>query len=270
MTRKTWAAIAVFIAAIMALAGFAGLGDNYDTRQPIYALVGHFVPKDQHDRAEAYVAAMQRQDLATLKAMSDPAVLNADFYASVPKIAAYLPAVRPVSTGAIQYNVTAASDGRRTAVLTINHVYPNGGVVFTTVVFNLVNNRIEGFQFRSLSPADVQALRFDPLHANAAQAGLLAAALVLIAFTLVTLYRCLSLPGIRFKWLWFIFITAGVCSFRFNWMTQAYVFTPIYIQWGAGGVYQALFEPATVYLSVPLGAILFWATGKGKAPVKAG
>ncbi len=269
MTRKTWAGIAVLIVAVLQLAGFAGGSDYYDTRHPIYAFVGLFVPKDQHDRAEAYTAATQRQDLATLNAMTDPSVLNADFYASIPKIAAYFPKARPVSTGALQYSVTATSDGRRTATLVTNHVYPNGGVVFTTVVFNLVNNKIEGFQFRSLAPADVKALRFRPFEAGATQGAILGAALLIIAFGLFTLYRCLATPGARFKWLWFIAITAGVCSLRFNWLSQLVVFTPLDVHWGPAGIYQSIFEPATLYINAPLGAFAWWLFGKRKASAQA-
>jgi len=265
MTRKIWATVAVIIAAVLALAGFAGMGDYYDTRHPIYAFVGHFVPKDQHDRAEAYAAAMQRQDLTTLKAMSEPAMMSPDFYAAVPRIAAYIPAGRPISTGPIEYSVTANTNGQRTAVLMINHVYPNGGVVFTTTVFNQLDGKVVGFNVRALTPADVKSVRFNPLAANPTQAAVLIVALLLIAFTLATLYRCLSLPGVRFKWLWFIFITAGIGSLRFNWMTQTVDFSLLDIHWGAGGVYQQLFMPATIYLNAPVGAVVFWLFGRRTA-----
>jgi len=268
MTRKTWAGIAVLIVAILQLAGFFGTSDYYDTRHPIYAFVGQFVPKDRRDRAEAYTTAMQRQDVATLNAMTDPSVLNADFYASVPKIAQYFPAAKPVSEGALQYSVTSSTDGRSTATLVTNHVYPNGGVVFTTVYFNQVNGKIQGFQLRSLAPADLKALRFRPLEANGTQAAFLGAVLAVIAFGLITLYRCLATPGVRLKWLWFIFITAGICSLRFNWLTQLIGFAPIQVQWGPAGIYQGLLEPATLYINAPVGAIAWWlARARKAAPV---
>jgi hypothetical protein len=265
MTRKTWAGIAVLIVAVLQLAGFFGGGDYYDTRHPMYAFVAQFVPKDQQARAEAYTAAMQRQDVATLNAMTDPSVLNADFYASVPKIAQYFPAGNPVSEGALQYSVTSSSDGRSAATLVTNHVYANGGVVFTTVYFNKVNGKIQGFQLRSLAPADLKALRFRPLEANITQGAVLGVVLAVIAFGLITLYRCLATPGVRFKWLWFIFITAGIFSLRFNWLTQLVGFAPIQIQWGPAGIYQGLFEPATLYINAPVGAMAWWLFGARRA-----
>jgi hypothetical protein len=211
---------------------------------------------------------MQTQDLPTLKAMSDPALLNDNFYQAVPKLGVYFPAGQPTATGALQYSLTAYSDGRRISVLVINHTYANGSVTLTTTTFNEVNGKVQGFYVRLLTAADLKALRFDPFTANGTQAIMLILALAIIGFTIFTLYRCLSTPGIRWKWLWFIFITAGVCSLRFNWTTQMVQFVPFDIHWGAAGLFQLLLQPATIYLNAPVGALVFWLSGQSRVKVK--
>lgn len=265
MTRRIWAGITCFIVLGLALAGFTGVTDYYDPHDAMYALVGHFVPKARYDAAEAYTHAIQRQDLPTINAMSDPSILDANFYKVNETLRVYIPAASPVSTGAIQYNVTAYSDGRRVSTLVINHIYPNGGAMLTTTRFNEVNGKVEGIIVQTITAADLQKVRFDPLAANSTQMGLLVLALVMIGFTTFTLYHCLSAPKLRFKWLWFIFITAGIGSLRVNWLTLATQVAPIDIHWGAAGIYQLLFNPATIYFNVPLGAIVFWLIGRSRA-----
>ncbi len=264
MTRPIWSAIACFIVLVLALLGFWQT-DTYDTHDPIYAFVGHFVPKARYDEAEAYTRAVQSQDMAKLNAMTDPPILNDTFYKVIPTLKAYFPAGTPSSTRALQYNVTTYSDGRRYSTLIVNHVYADGSIAMVTTTFNEVNGKVEGINIHKLTAADLKSIRFNPLAANTTQAGLLAIALAIIAFTTFTLYHCLATPKMRFKWLWFVFITAGIAGLRVNWMTQVVQFVPIDIHWGAAGIYQLIFQPATLYFNAPIGAIAFWLAGRSRA-----
>jgi hypothetical protein len=265
MTRRIWAAIACFIVLGLSLAGFTGVGDEYDTHAPVYAYVEHVVPKARYDQAEAYTRAVQRDDVPVLDAMSDPSILNKNFYTVIPTLAKYYPAGAPRSAGPLQYGVTAYTDGRRFSFVVINHVYADGSAMLATTTFNEANGKVIGFNIHLMTPADLKSIRFDPLAANGTQAAFLAMALAIIAFTTFTLYRCLATPKLRWKWLWFLFITAGIASLRFNWMTQVVQAVPIDIHWGAAGIYQLIFEPATLYLNLPIGALVFWLTARSRA-----
>lgn len=269
MTRQTWSAIACFIVLVLALAGFTGIGNQYDLHGPVAGFVAKITPKADFDEAEAYAHAVQRNDLPALQGLSDPAILNDTFYQAIPKLGVFFPAGTPTAVGPLNYSVSkAVSTGgnRSMATLVIEHTYADGSVCLTTTTINKLNGKVFAFYVHRLSAQDLKAMTFNPLAANGAQPVFLIVALALIAFTTFTLYRCLATPKLRWKWAWFLFITAGICAVRLVCgPVQAFQFVPIDIHWGAGGILQMPFSPTVLYVSAPVGALAFWLSGQWRA-----
>ncbi len=264
MSRQVWAAIACLVVIALGVGGIAFNGDIYDTRSPIYGLVKRITPQDDYQRAEDYARMMRAQDLDGLKRES-VLPLAPNFSSLVTQVADTYPPTEPIASAPIRYSLAASSDGRRSATVVINHRYADGSAIFTTTVLDKTTNKVQMFTLSKYSAANIAALRLDPLNANGTQDFTLFAASIVFMFTLVTLYACLAAKGVKWKWLWFFFITAGVTGLRFNWMTQALSFALIDIRWGAAGYFQNLFEPAYIYINFPVGALLFWLTrGKPK------
>ena len=257
MKKPVMPAIISLVALVLILSGFIWSGDMYSVDAPIYAFVGHFTSKAEYDRAEAYSAAVQKQDMSTLTKLSDPALMTDDFKAIVPQIAGYYPQQSPKSAGVLQYTVAVATGMPRTATLVINHEY-NDGVLLTTTSIDQTTGKVRGFYIHRLTNKDLEKIRFNPLQANSTQLLVLTIALANILFTVFTLYRCLSTKGVKLKWLWFVFITAGIAGIQFNWLTHAFGFALIDIRWGAAGITQGLFEPAVIYINLPIGAVVYW------------
>jgi hypothetical protein len=59
------------------------------------------------------------------------------------------------------------------------------------------------------------------------------------------------------KWLWLIFIVVGIGKLFVNWTTGQVFFTPLAIQLPPAGANAQLYGPWLVYVSIPLGAIIF-------------
>ena len=57
---------------------------------------------------------------------------------------------------------------------------------------------------------------------------------------------------------------------QFNWATQAVNFVLLDIRWGAAGYFQNLYQAATIYINVPLAALVYWLTRRRKRSAKAG
>lgn len=270
MTRKIWAAIICLLVLALSVGGFAFNGGNiYDTHSTMAAFMGRIAPKADIDRAEAYGQLMRRQDLDGLRKVTHPDILNADFYKAVPEIAAYYPKEEPASVAISQYSRSMATGGVNTSTIVILHKYADGSVVLTTTITDVTTAKVKLFNLHALTVADLKSIEFNPLQANATQATMLAIACAVFIFTLAAAYVCLTTPGVKLKWLWFIFIMAGIGSLRFNWMTQVLSVVPVDIHWGAAGYWQILFGPAVLYINFPLGAVIYWLTRRKIKPAVA-
>lgn len=259
MKRKVWAAIICLLVLVVSVGGLAFNGGNvYDTHTPMAALMERIAPKADIDRAEIYGQLMRRQDIDGLRKVTRPDILNADFYKAVPEIAAYYPQSDMVSVAVNQYSRSVATGGVNTSTIVILHKYADGSVVLTTTVTDITAAKVQAFNIQKMTAADLKSIEFNPLRANLTQATMLAIACAIFSFTLVTAYACLSAPGVKLKWLWFIFIMAGVGSLRFNWMNQVLNVVPVDIHWGAAGYWQVLLGPAILYINFPLGAVIYW------------
>lgn len=93
---------------------------------------------------------------------------------------------------------------------------------------------------------------------------LLLLAVAIPAFSLLTAIAVVR-SGRRRKWLWLVFVVVGVGKVGAQWVVGGQIlFQPIAIQFlGAGAFKQPIYEPWVLWVSLPLGAVLFWLT-KGK------
>jgi len=270
MTRKIWAAIVCLLVLALSIGGFAfNGGDVYDTHSPMAAFMKRVAPKADIDRAEAYGELMRHQDLNGLQKASRPDILTADFYKAVPEIAAYYPQSDMVSMAPNQYSRSVATGGVNTSTIVILHKYADGSVVLTTTTTDIATAKVQAFNIQKMTAAELKSTEFNPLQANVTQAVVLAIACAVFVFTLVTAYACLSTPGVKLKWLWFIFIMAGTGSLRFNWMTQVLNVVPVDIHWGAAGYWQVLLGPPILYINFPLGALIYWLIHRKFKPASA-
>lgn len=91
----------------------------------------------------------------------------------------------------------------------------------------------------------------------------LALAVFVPLFILVTTYFCIRTPMAKRKWLWIIFILLGVCAIRVNWTTGQFAIQLISVHLlGAGAGAASPYAPWIISASIPLGAILFWINRK--------
>jgi hypothetical protein len=260
MKREAWAKLVCLLVLMISVAGFAFNGDPYNTHSWIYAFVARVAPKDEVAQAKAYQDLIRRGDISGLRQATRPDVLNDAFYGAVAKVAALYPKAQPISIAPVQYSHTVATGGVNVSIVVLTSDYADGGVALSTIYIDHVGGKVQGFNVTVYSAADRRKLSFDPLNVSTTQAAFLVLATLVFLFTLVTAYKCLAAPKLKLKWLWFIFIMAGVVSLRLNWLTQTISIAPLDIRWGAAGYWQLLLEPVTIYINFPLGAVVYWIT----------
>lgn len=88
---------------------------------------------------------------------------------------------------------------------------------------------------------------------------ILALALAVPLFIIITLIVCVRTPIPRRKWLWVIFILGGIGSVSINWTTGASEFNLFqYLVLGGSATASSEYAPWVITAGFPLGALIFW------------
>jgi hypothetical protein len=91
------------------------------------------------------------------------------------------------------------------------------------------------------------------------QYGVLIAAILALALTLVALISCIRERGLRKKWLWVLFILFGVLQLSVDWSSGAWQFRPLFfLLFSASAVFQP-YGSWVVSVAVPMGALFYMA-----------
>lgn len=147
-------------------------------------------------------------------------------------------------------------DDRPTRFIELTY-FDGPDVVLTRTQFAWDKAAIIDHQVRNLTAADLKAAQFDLKGRTAQHYIFLGIAAVLCGFSLWQLYRCLSVRGIAFGWLWALAILTGVAKVSFNWATGVSQFLPLSFQWPPVALSVTPLDGAILSLSLPVGAIVY-------------
>ncbi len=85
-------------------------------------------------------------------------------------------------------------------------------------------------------------------------------AFAFLGLSILALALCIRTPMARRKWLWIVFIVAGLGKFTINWTTGETALAPISIQALGTGMFRgSSYAPWLLSVSFPLGAFVFLA-----------
>ena len=125
--------------------------------------------------------------------------------------------------------------------------------------------RLTGFRVRPapLDLLDANTFRFG--GKSALQYCVLAVAVAVPSFMLGTALACIR-SARRMKWLWLPLILIGVGRIGVPWIDGGRLFArPLGVQFlGAGFIKYPVYEPWVIFVSIPLAAIWYWASGRSK------
>lgn len=82
-------------------------------------------------------------------------------------------------------------------------------------------------------------------------------AILVPLFTLYALILCIRTKIEKKKWLWVIFVLAGIASFSVDWTTGQWRIVPLSFQLLGAGASAPPYGPWVISVSLPLGAIIF-------------
>jgi hypothetical protein len=223
------------------------------------AIMRRMTPKDDEAFAKNAVDLLRHQKFGELKQEFSSDLTDYPYLDKTLATAAEIfPDAEPKSIKpvALQFSHDSGSSVHK---LTLEYEFPSKWLLAAVVI-----KRTEGRTQVSglwVTPID-QPLEYTNRFTLAGKGGfeymVLGLTIVVPLFTFCVMAVCLRTKGLRWKWLWAIWILIGVGKLALNWTTGDVSFTPLSLQIPCGrAIAEPVYGPFVLSVSLPLGAILF-------------
>ena len=222
------------------------------------------IPKAESQFAEEYLHRLQLRDYEYVKKFIDPSIEARVTDEKLVEIAGYFPDGELLGTELIGLQVNVF-DSRWQGNFTFEYQFSSGWALANVVLRKSGNElSVVGFSVYRTEASQKEINKFTFAGKSVLQYLILAAAILVPIFVLVTAYFCIRTPIPKRKWLWVIFVLVGMGAVSVNWTTSQYAIQPLTIKlFSASAMAAGPYAPWIISVSVPLGAIMFWFKRKG-------
>lgn len=219
--------------------------------------MNRMAPDDDEALAKECLSAIRSRDFRTIEAQFNPEFLKPGAESTLMEIADVLDHGEPLSLELVGCNVNSSPETRR-SYLTYQYQFTNSWVLAALVIDTTDSRKMVSGLHVNPIPKSVGELNAFTLSGKGIQHYvLLLLAIAVPIFIIWTLVLC-ARTKIRKKWLWIIFILAGIAKLNLNWTTGEIGLQPIaFLIPGAAMAKMGLYAPWILTVSFPLGAILF-------------
>lgn len=242
MKRQILASVGLFLAVLS--------GCNQAT------LMKTMIPPRDEATARQYVDDLRQNRLDQVEHDMDHGLKDSNLHSTLASMAAMFPAQEPISTKVVGFR-TFFGNASGTEI-TLEYEFPQKWLLAEVVTQNSGGaTTIVGFHVTPIADSLENLNRFTLVGKGAAQYGILSLAILAPLFSLYVFVLCFETRMGKKKWLWLIFIFLGIGKLVVNWTTGQVFFTPLAIQLPPAGAIAQFYGPWLVYVSLPLGAMLF-------------
>lgn len=202
-------------------------------------------------------------DQAGFLAEAAPEMAAPEFPAQFAQMRRLLPAQPPTSGRSVQWNHQVGSAGEQ--YLLVREYHTPDRVIVGQTIFRKANGArwvVQRFDFRIATNAELQVNRFTLSGKSPLQYAVLAGAIIVPLFCLVTS----GFAAFRRRWGWTALSLLGFMTLQIDWATGAWSFQPLsFLLLGAAFAKNAsAFAPWVFSVAVPIGAALFWGLRKNR------
>jgi hypothetical protein len=219
-------------------------------------LMQKMVPQEDEAISRRYVDDLRQNRLNQIEQDMDPGLKDSNMHGTLASMAAMFPAQEPVSTKVVGFRSFLGNV--RGTDITLEYEFPEKWLLAEVVTQKSGGvTTIVGFHVTPIADSLENLNRFTLVGKGATQYAILSLAVLAPLFSLSVFVLCIKTRMGKKKWLWLIFIVLGIGKLIVNWTTGQVFFTPLAIQVPAAGANAQLYGPWLVYVSLPLGAIIF-------------
>lgn len=221
------------------------------------ALMKHFTPPEDEAIARQYFDQLRQRKFDQIEHDLDPSLVDSSITSTLAQMAAMLPAESPKSAKVVGAHVFHGPEFSRTNI-TLEYEFPSKWLLVDITTQKKADAfTIVGFHVTPISDSLENLNKFALIGKGGRQYFVLILAILATLFSLYALVSCLRTKNVKRRWLWAIFILAGVGKLAVNWTTGAWGFQSLSIQIPCGNAFAQLYGPWTVAVSFPLGALVF-------------
>jgi hypothetical protein len=219
-------------------------------------LMKTMIPQEDEAITRRYVDDLRQNRLDQVEHDMDPELKDSNLHGTLAYMAAMFPAQEPLSTKVVGFRSFFGSSGR--TAITLEYEFPQKWLLAEVVTQKSDGvTTIVGFHVTPIEDSLENINRFTLVGKGTTQYGILSLAVLAPLFSLYVFVLCIKTRMGKKKWLWLIFILLGIGKLVVNWTTGQVFFTPLAIQLPPAGANAQLYGPWLVYVSIPLGAIMF-------------
>jgi hypothetical protein len=218
-----------------------------------------FIPKEEAAFAERYIALFQSRDFDAIEAGIDPKLKDPQLRPKLEQLAALFPGEQVSAIAVVGANTLTSGDTTRFN-LTFQYQFPTKWLLANVVLDRRAGAlTVMGVSVNPIpdSLENLNSFTFD--NKPASDYVVLALAILVPLFIIVSLVTCFLTPIPKRKWLWLIFILFGLGQVTVNWTTGGLNYAPVSFQLLGAGYYRSgPYAAWLVTFSIPLAAIVFW------------
>jgi len=228
-----------------------------DFKEQLKKKLEKFVPKEADKFARAYIDILRKGDFEQAEKLLDPQVVTSETRSELQDCVNFLNKAKPISIEIVDFTLFIFK-GKRRCNLTYQLQFVNAWLLATVIVDDISGNlQIYRFQMNTIPKSLEEINAFTFSDKSIRHYIILLIAIGIPVFIIYTIVLC-ALTKMKRKWLWIIFILIGFGRYSFNWTNGQMRFTPIAFQlFSAGFFRKGLYAPWIIYISVPIGALLF-------------
>lgn len=221
------------------------------------SLMQKMTPQADAEAARNYVTLLRQSNFDQIEKDLDPSLKEADVRDTLATMAAKFPAGTPSSIKVVGANVFRGADAYRTSI-TLEYEFPR-----KWLLANVARQTRDGvttvtrFQVTPIPDSLENLNRFTLAGKSWVQYTVLLLGALAVVLSLYAFVLCLRTRMGKTKWLWAVICLLGGGRLGMNWTTGQSDFTLLSIHLPPAGATTPLYGAWVVYVSLPLGAVLF-------------
>jgi hypothetical protein len=219
------------------------------------ALVQKFVPPGAESTARNYFDLLRQGKFDQITRDFDPSVPNSTD--ALAYMASLIPAETPKSVKVVSAH-TFRNPEYSTISITLEYQFPSKWLLVDVTTKKAGDvSTVTGFHVGVLRDSLENLNRFTLSGKGAVQDAILTLAICALSFSFYVLSLCIREKDVKRKWLWMLFILAGVGNVAVNWRTGELTFRILSINLPCVSAGHPPYGQWTIAVFLPLGAILF-------------
>lgn len=222
-------------------------------------MMDKFIPKEEAKLAEGIISKLRVKDIEFIKEKLSPEIKQQVSDAGLLKLSNYFRGGELLSTNIIGSQVHTIN-GVWQGNFTFEYQFTDGWNL-ANAAFRKTSDSYEiiGLNVYQTEMGQKELHSFTLSNKEYKHYIILALAIIVPIFILITVYYCIKTPIPKRKWLWVLFVLLGIFAIHLNWTSGQVNIQPISINLlGAAAMASSPYSAWTISASFPLGALLFW------------